>query len=106
MEASCWWTTMARAQFALDASTGDITLLNADCAEDFDLSECEDDNIEPGTVVVLDANGRIRSQASACNFQSGRCLVGSWRLPARVSFRPQEVEECSAARSAYGQSFL
>jgi hypothetical protein len=41
--------------------TGDIKLLNpqnADCAEDFDISE---DNIEPGTVVVLTENGSLRS---------------------------------------------
>src|SRR5262245_5456100 len=36
----------------------DIQLLNADCAEDFDIAEAED--IEPGTVVVLDNDGALR----------------------------------------------
>jgi hypothetical protein len=41
--------------------TGDIFLTNADCAEDFDVAGAED--IEPGTVVVLDADGKGLSQA-------------------------------------------
>jgi hypothetical protein len=36
---------------------GDIVLPGADCAEDFDISGT--DEIEPGTVVVLDANGGV-----------------------------------------------
>src|SRR4029453_6908832 len=35
--------------------TGDIFLATADCAEDFDVAVAEE--IEPGTVVVLDADG-------------------------------------------------
>jgi hypothetical protein len=35
--------------------TGDIRLINADCAEDFDI--CETEKIEPGTVMVLGEEG-------------------------------------------------
>jgi hypothetical protein len=35
---------------------GDIALKNADCAEEFDVAE----ELEPGTVVALDAEGKIR----------------------------------------------
>ena len=38
--------------------TGDIILRNADCAEDFDVSETDD--VEPGTVMVLDQEGRLQ----------------------------------------------
>ena len=38
--------------------TGDISLLNADCAEDFDIVE---QNVEPGTVMVLTEKGSIQS---------------------------------------------
>ena len=38
---------------------GDIRLLNADCAEEFEL-ELELDAIEPGTVVVLSEGGRLQ----------------------------------------------
>jgi hypothetical protein len=42
----------------LDADTGDIALFNADCAEEFDVSQLE--AAEPGTVMVLDDDSRLR----------------------------------------------
>ena len=41
----------------LDGARGDITLHNADCAEDFPVSTSE--RVEPGSVVVLDDDGRL-----------------------------------------------
>jgi hypothetical protein len=38
--------------------TGDIRLLNADCAEDFDI--CEAEQVEPGTVMVLGEDGKLQ----------------------------------------------
>lgn len=46
-------------KIVLDAEDGDIMLLNADCAEEFEL---EDPTVEPGTVLVLaDEPGRLRT---------------------------------------------
>jgi len=42
--------------------TGDIRLVNADCAEDFDVAI--DGTAEPGTVVVCDADGALRPSMS------------------------------------------
>jgi hypothetical protein len=42
----------------LDGSTGDIVLNNADCAEDFDISDAV--HVDPGTVVVIDPEGKLR----------------------------------------------
>jgi hypothetical protein len=42
----------------LDGQQGDIVLNQADCAEEFDVSP--DVGVEPGTVVVLDEEGRLR----------------------------------------------
>ncbi|WP_026103595.1 hypothetical protein [Pseudanabaena sp. PCC 6802] len=39
--------------------TGDIKLINADCAEDFDIADLE--KAEPGTVMVIDSEGALRS---------------------------------------------
>lgn len=39
--------------------TGDIRLVNSDCAEDFDVIATEE--IDPGTVMVLDAAGSLRA---------------------------------------------
>lgn len=47
----------------LDGEAGDIVLHNADCAEDFDVSESSE--VEPGTVVVLDQEGELRQSMQA-----------------------------------------
>lgn len=44
---------------------GDIRLLNADCAEDFDVAEDCEDLIVPGAVVVLGPEGSLRQSTSA-----------------------------------------
>ena len=36
-------------------------MLNADCAEDFDISDSETNRIEAGTVMVLTENGSLQS---------------------------------------------
>jgi hypothetical protein len=43
--------------------TGDIRLLNADCAEDFDIYEAE--QVEPGTVMVLGEDGKLQQSQNA-----------------------------------------
>lgn len=45
----------------LDGAKGDIVLGNADCAEDFDISDTLD--IEPGTVVVLNEKGKLQANS-------------------------------------------
>lgn len=47
----------------LDGELGDIILANADCAEEFDVSEAFQE-IEPGTVMVLDENGYLCPSAT------------------------------------------
>jgi hypothetical protein len=43
----------------LDGNKGDIILSNADCAEEFDISP-DITNVEPGTVMVIDNDGKLR----------------------------------------------
>jgi len=47
----------------LDGNTGDIVLQNADCAEDFDVADLSE--IEPGAVMMLDDEGRLRQSHEA-----------------------------------------
>jgi hypothetical protein len=54
----------------IDGNTGDIILQNADCAEDFDVADLE--LAEPGTVMVLNADGSLRP----CNLPYDRKAVG------------------------------
>jgi hypothetical protein len=64
----------------IDAATGDIALLNADCAEDFDLAEDEDGQIELGSVMVFDENGRIRRSSEPYDSRVAGVLSGAGGL--------------------------
>ena len=54
---------------SIDGAQGDIFLNNADCAEDFDISESRE--IEPGTVMVIDQGGKLR--------ESNETTIRKWR---------------------------
>lgn len=60
----------AKATVRLDGGAGDIILSNADCAEDFDLAD--EAAVEPGTVMVIDSDGRL----CACSRPYDRCAAG------------------------------
>ncbi|HKV36280.1 MAG TPA: hypothetical protein VJP89_18220 [Pyrinomonadaceae bacterium] len=47
-----------QATVRISGRDGDIVLRNADCAEDFDISDSVE--VEPGTVVVIDDEGKLR----------------------------------------------
>jgi hypothetical protein len=54
-------TTTPRARLEVNGdiiTTGDVILQNEDCAEDFDVAAPE--AVEPGTVMVLDDNGKLK----------------------------------------------
>jgi hypothetical protein len=55
--------------------TGDIRLLNADCAEDFDISEVEES--EPGTVMVIDQTGALRISRQAYDKKVAGVISGA-----------------------------
>ena len=47
----------------LDGAAGDIILANADCAEDFDITESAE--IDPGTVMVIEQKGKLQQSSIA-----------------------------------------
>jgi hypothetical protein len=47
-----------QAKIHLDGDTGDIRLMGADCAEEFDVDESEP--VEPGSVLTIAGGGRLR----------------------------------------------
>jgi hypothetical protein len=55
--------------------TGDISLLNADCAEDFDIAD--EETIEAGTVMVLGDEGALRPSASAYDKRAAGVISGA-----------------------------
>lgn len=54
---------------------GDIVLANADCAEEFDVTDAAE--IEPGTVMVLDEHGTVRSSSEAYDKKVAGVISGA-----------------------------
>jgi hypothetical protein len=57
------------------SGAGDLILGGADCAEQFDASDSE--AIEPGTVLVIDANGALRKCHSAYDHKVAGVVSGA-----------------------------
>jgi len=55
--------------------TGDIQLINADCAEDFDIAGL--DLVEPGTVMVIDSEGALRQSDRAYDKRVAGVISGA-----------------------------
>jgi hypothetical protein len=72
--------------------TGDIRLLNADCAEDFDVAEPE--NVEAGTVMVLDEKGSLQSSYKEYDKKVAGIVSGaSGYKPGIILDRQQEQKQ-------------
>jgi hypothetical protein len=54
---------------------GDITLTNADCAEEFDIATATE--VEPGTVMVLYRNGSLQPSEQACDKKVAGVISGA-----------------------------
>jgi hypothetical protein len=61
----------------LDGNTGDIRLLGADCAEEFDV---DSDAAEPGSVLTIGAGGRLRPCTDAYDRRVAGVVSGAGRL--------------------------
>jgi len=55
--------------------TKDIVLLNADCAEEFDVAG--QDDVEPGTVMVIDTNGALERSCTAYDKRVAGIISGA-----------------------------
>jgi hypothetical protein len=64
-----------KATIHLDGEAGDISLLNADCAEDFDIADME--GAVPGAVMVIDAEGKLRPSREAYDKRVAGVLSGA-----------------------------
>lgn len=66
---------ISEAKIRLNGETGDILLSNADCAEDFDVAEADD--AEPGTVLVIESEGRLRPSTQAYDTRVAGVVSGA-----------------------------
>jgi hypothetical protein len=70
------------------ALKGDIKLDKADCAEEFDISEVSE--AEPGTVMVLDRNGKLEPSRSAYDKRVAGVISGAGELKPGIILDRQE----------------
>ena len=68
-------STTAQATIHLNGGTGDIILQNADCAEDFAIEDIE--SAEPGTVMVIGENSRLRISQTAYDRRVAGVVAGA-----------------------------
>ena len=64
-----------KATIWLSGEKGDIILQNGDCAEDFDVSESQE--VEPGTVMVLDRDGKLEQSTGAYDKKVAGVISGA-----------------------------
>ena len=62
----------------LDGASGEVKLLGADCAEDFQVSDAA--TIEPGTVLVIDEAGGLRRSRTAYDRRVAGVVSGAGGL--------------------------
>lgn len=68
-------TTLADATIHLNGEAGDIILRNADCAEDFEVHQ--DALVEPGTVMVIGTDARLRVSDAAYDRRVAGVIAGA-----------------------------
>jgi hypothetical protein len=69
---------LSQATIHLDGQTGDITLKNADCAEEFDVAVGE--AVEPGTVMIIDEKGGVKQSTEAYDKKVAGVVSGAGNL--------------------------
>ena len=75
-----------------DLSVGkDIKLVNADCAEDFDISGAEE--IDPGTVMVLDEVGALRQSREAYDKRVAGVISGAGGYKPGIVLDKQQAKD-------------
>jgi hypothetical protein len=84
--------------------TGDIRLINQDCAEDFDIA-CADE-IEPGTVMVITTGGTLRESQRAYDNRVAGVVSGAGSLQPGVILGRQKSTDKRLPISLLGKVLL
>lgn len=83
--------------------TGDVSLVNADCAEDFDVCGAQD--AEPGTVVVLGEAGAVRPSVAAYDKRVAGVVSGAGEYKPGIVLDKQETGRLRAPVALMGKVF-
>jgi hypothetical protein len=71
--------------------TGDIQLANADCAEDFEIAGLE--KVEPGTVMVIDSEGKLQQSEQAYDKRVAGVISGAGKYKPGLILGREETSE-------------
>ena len=71
--------------------TGDIQLANADCAEDFEIAGLE--KVEPGTVMMIDSEGKLRQSEQAYDKRVAGVISGAGKYKPGLILGREETSE-------------
>jgi hypothetical protein len=83
--------------------TGDIRLINADCAEDFDI--CETEQIEPGTVMVVGEEGVLYLSQQAYDKRVAGVVSGAGDYKPGIVLDKQESDNIRQPIALLGKVF-
>ncbi len=92
-----------QATIHLNGATGDITLQNADCAEDFDVTDRTE--VEPGTVMVIDDSGSLRPSAEAYDKRVVGVVSGAGTARPAIVLDRRPAESVRAPVALVGKVF-
>lgn len=87
----------------LDGQAGDIILSNADCAEEFDMAD--DEEIEPGMVMVLDEESRLRPSRIAYDKKVAGVISGAGQYKPGIVLDRKEVNRGRKPIALVGKVF-
>ncbi len=83
--------------------TGDIFLSGADCAEQFDIAEAE--QIEPGTVLVIDQEGALRPSQQAYDKKVAGVVSGAGGCRPGIVLDRQQSQDGRATVALVGKVY-
>jgi hypothetical protein len=87
----------------LDAATGDVTLKGSDCAEQFDMHDAS--SAEPGTIVVIDDEGRLRESQCAYDKRVAGVVSGAGEYRPAIVLDKQSSSEGRASVALVGKVY-
>ena len=103
-DSSVWINNQAgENKIILDGAAGDIILANADCAEDFDISNSED--IEAGSVMIIEQEGKLRQSEMAYDRRVAGVISGAGNYKPGLVLDKKQSHECRKSISLVGKVF-
>jgi len=90
-------------RITLDGKAGDIFLQNADCAEEFDVSEC--DAIDAGTVMIIDQDSVLRPSSVAYDKRVAGVVSGACDCKPAITLDKKPSQRRRLPLALFGKVF-